>query len=64
MFEILPVTHTVRDMISARKSRDEIERKLKEPGSGFVSLRENALRLMREGITTSEEVLRVVNEED
>ncbi len=64
VFEILPVTHTVRDMISARKSRDEIERKLKEPGSGFVSLRENALRLMREGVTSSEEVLRVVNEED
>ncbi|MBR4157987.1 MAG: Flp pilus assembly complex ATPase component TadA [Oscillospiraceae bacterium] len=64
VFEILRVTHEVREMISARRSRGEIESKLKEKGSGFVSLRENALRLMREGITSSEEVLRVVNEED
>ena len=64
VFEILRVTHEVREMISARKSRGEIENKLKEKESGFVSLRENALRLMREGITSSEEVLRVVNEED
>ncbi len=64
VFEMLPVSHSVRAMISERKSRDEIEKKLKEPGSGFVSLRENALRLMREGVTSVEEVLRVVNEED
>jgi type IV pilus assembly protein PilB len=64
VFEMLPVNHTVRAMISARKDRDQIEQKLKEPGSGFVSLRENALRLLREGVTSAEEVLRVVNEED
>ena len=64
VFELLPVNHTVRSMISERKNRVEIEQKLKEPGSGFVSLRENALNLMREGITSAEEVLRVVNEEE
>ena len=63
VFEMLPVTHKVRNMISERKSRDDIEAELKKPASGFVSLRENALRLVLEGVTTGEEVLRVVNEE-
>ena len=64
VFEIMPITARVRDMISHRAGRTAIEQELKAPGSGFVSLRENALRLVREGITTSEEVLRVTNQED
>ena len=51
-------------MISERRSRDEIESELKRPDSGFVSLRENALRLVCEGVTTSEELMRVISEED
>ena len=63
VFEMLPVTIRIRDMINARKGREAIEKALRAPGSGFVSLQENAARLVKEGITTVEEVLRVVNEE-
>jgi len=64
VFEMLPINHKVREMISRRASRDEIERELKSSESGFVSLHENAVRLVEEGVTTGEEVLRVINEED
>ena len=64
VFEMLNINRTVRQMISGKASRDEIEAELKKPGSGFVSLRENALRLVREGVTTPSELLRVVSEDD
>ncbi len=64
VFEMLPVTRAVRTLISARANRSEIEAELKSSANGFVSLRANALRLVQEGVTTSEEVLRVINEED
>ncbi|MBE7002822.1 MAG: type II secretion system protein GspE [Ruminococcaceae bacterium] len=64
VFEMLPVTHAVRTLIYEQRGRDAIETELKRPESGFVSLRQNALRLMREGITTGEEVLRIVHEGD
>ena len=40
------------------------EKELKKPENGFVSLRENAVRLALQGVTTREEILRVINEED
>jgi type IV pilus assembly protein PilB len=64
VFEMLPVNRAVREMISARAGRETIEQALKAPESGFVSLRENAIRLVKEGVTTCEEVLRVTNEDD
>ena len=64
VFEMLPITRPVRTLISKRATREELENELKKPESGFVSLRENALRLVREGLTTGDEVLRVINEED
>jgi type IV pilus assembly protein PilB len=64
VFEMLEITSKVRAMISRRASRDEIEAELKKPESGFVSLRKNALRLVLEGVTTGEEVMRVISEED
>ena len=42
----------------------KLQEELKKPENGFVSLRENAMRLVREGITTTNELLRVVSEED
>ena len=63
VFEILPITHKVRTMISAKATRDEIEEELKKPGSGFVSLHDNGIRLVKEGITTGDEILRVINED-
>ena len=64
VFEMLIINSRVRRLISDGKSRDEIETELKRPDSGFVSLRENALRLVCEGVTTSEELMRVVSEDD
>ena len=64
VFEMLIITGRVRRLIAEGASRGEIEAELKKPESGFVSLRENALRLVREGITTSSELLRVISEDD
>ncbi|MBO4277686.1 MAG: Flp pilus assembly complex ATPase component TadA [Clostridia bacterium] len=64
VFEMLPVNSKVRALISKRASREEIESALKSEESGFVSLRDNALRLVKEGLTTGEEIIRVINEED
>ena len=63
VFEIFPLTIKVRRMIANHASREEIENVLTDPESGFVSLRENALKLVEEGVTTVEEVLRVVYED-
>ena len=64
VFEMLEITPKVRRMIADGASRLEIEDELKKPGSGFVSLRDNAIRLVREGVTTSSELMRVISEED
>lgn len=61
VFEMLPITRAVRALIYEQKGRDAIEKELRS-SNGFVSLLENALRLMREGVTTGEEVLRIVHE--
>ena len=61
---MLPINHKVRDLIYAQAGRVAIEAELKRPENGFVSMQQNALRLVREGITTAEEVRRVIHEED
>jgi type IV pilus assembly protein PilB len=58
------MNQAVRELISEKEKRSVIEEKLKSAQTGFVSMRENALRMMMEGITSSEEVMRVTNEED
>ena len=64
VFEMLVINSRVRRMIADGASRGEIEQELKKPENGFVSLHDNAMRLVREGITTTGELLRVVSEED
>ncbi len=64
VFEMLEVTSHVRGLISRRARREQIEEELKGPDTGFISLRKNAVRLVLEGVTTGEEVLRVISEED
>jgi len=64
VFEMLEITPKVRRMIADGVSRLEIEAELKKPDSGFVSLHDNAMRLVREGVTSSSELLRVISEED
>ena len=63
VFEIFPLTLQVRRMVAARVGREAIEEVLKDPASGFTSLRENAIRLVEEGKTTADEVLRVIYED-
>jgi type IV pilus assembly protein PilB len=64
VFEMLPVTHAIRSLIYEQRGHDAIEAELRKPENNFVSLRENAMRLMLEGTTTPDEVRRIVNEEN
>ena len=63
VFEIFPLSIQVRRMIAANAGREAIEKLLTQPDSGFVSLRQNAIKLVEEGKTTVDEVLRVVYED-
>lgn len=63
VFEIFPLTIKVRRMIAGHASREQLEDVLKDPSSGFVSLRDNAIKLVEEGVTTGDEVLRVIYED-
>ena len=63
VFEIFPLTIQVRRLIAKGAGREALEGLLKDPVIGFVSLRENAIRLVEEGKTTGEEVLRVIYED-
>jgi len=63
VFEIFPLTIQVRRLIAKGAGREALEALLKDPSIGFVSLRENALRLVEEGKTTGDEVLRVIYED-
>lgn len=63
IFEIMSITRAVRNMIYDRSGRDALEKELHSEKSGFVSLAQNAVRMVLEGQTTTEEVLRVVNED-
>ncbi|MBQ7677064.1 MAG: type II/IV secretion system protein, partial [Lachnospiraceae bacterium] len=64
VYEILTVTPKIRDLIYAKASRSDIEEELKTKESDFVSLKDNALKLVEEGVTTSFEALRIINEVD
>jgi len=61
VFEILIIDREIRGMISAGATRSQIDDALTRPGSGFVSLMQNAVRLILDGTTTVEEVARVIN---
>ena len=61
VFEIMNVDHQVRRVIAENKGRQALEQSLR--AGGFVSLQENGRRLVMEGITTTEEILRVVYQE-
>ena len=63
VFEIFPLTIQVRRMVAKGAGREAIEQLLKDPASEFVSLKDNALKLVAEGKTTSDEVLRVIYED-
>ena len=62
VFEIMMITPSIRDLISRKAGRTAIEEELKKPGNNFVTLREAALKLVFEGVTTLSEVMRITNE--
>ena len=64
VFEILNLNARLRRLISDGTGRAAIEEELRKPEYDFVSLRQNALRLVLEGTTTASEVMRVINEGD
>lgn len=64
VFEIFEVTPAIREMIYKDAGRTAIEKELAKPESGFVSLPKNAIRLVQDGVTTTSEVLRIINEVD
>ena len=62
VFEILEITPEIRLLISQQAGRPAIEQELASAHSEFKTLRENAIQLVEEGITTTEEVQRVIYE--
>ena len=58
--EVLKVTSTIKEMILKGSSADEIEKMAKE--EGMMTMIEDGIFLAAEGITSTEEVLRVVSE--
>lgn len=64
VFEMLPIGRVIRRSIAAGAGRNAIEAELAKEDSGYVSLRDNAIRLVKEGLTTVSEVMRVIVEED
>ena len=66
VFEFLLVDRAIRTMISDGSARAQIEAYLKDAAqkTGFISLRDNGLRLLAEGVTSVEELLRVIAVED
>ncbi len=63
VFEILQMTPKLRDLIYHNAGRTAIEEELAKPESNFVSLTQNAISLVEQGLTTPMEVLRIVNED-
>ena len=62
VFEILEITPEIRLLISQQAGRPAIEQELASAHSEFKTVRENAIQLVEEGITTAEEVQRVIYE--
>jgi general secretion pathway protein E len=58
VFEIMPLDETLRDLIAARASPDRIHQLAVE--KGMTTLVDNGLRMAREGLTSLEEVLRIL----
>jgi general secretion pathway protein E len=62
IFEVLPFTESLKDLTTADTDIAAITKKART--EGMVTLRENAVKKLLQGITTYQEVLRVTWEED
>jgi general secretion pathway protein E len=58
-FEVLPYSEAIRKMTTPKANMENIRIRAKE--EGMVTLRENAIQKMLDGVTTYEEVLRVTS---
>lgn len=56
IFEVLPMTHTIREMIVKEASSDDL--KMQARREGVIMLREDGLIKVKAGITTMDEVMR------
>ena len=59
IYEVMPYSDSLQKMTTARVNFDNLRRRAKE--EGMVTLRQNAIRKMLEGVTTPKEVLRVTS---
>ncbi|MBR3242143.1 MAG: Flp pilus assembly complex ATPase component TadA [Parasporobacterium sp.] len=60
VFEILYLTRAVKNVISRKGNREEIEALIKHDRKNFITIRENAIRLVLDGTTTFSEAVRVI----
>ena len=58
IYEIMVIDADIRDLIIEHKSAQEIKAKARE--KGMRTLMENGMLLVEQGVTTKEEILRVV----
>lgn len=61
IFELAPVTDTMRELIYKKAPDIEIEKHLRK--MGLIDIRQDGFRKIEEGVTTLEEVLRVTEED-
>jgi type II secretory ATPase GspE/PulE/Tfp pilus assembly ATPase PilB-like protein len=60
IFELLTVTEEIKNMVTAKRSANEIKKKALE--QGMRVLRDDGMEKVKSGVTTAEEVLRVTEE--
>ncbi len=60
IFELLTVTEEIKNMVTAKRSANEIKKKAIE--QGMRVLRDDGMEKVKTGVTTAEEVLRVTEE--
>ncbi|MPN25909.1 hypothetical protein SDC9_173330 [bioreactor metagenome] len=63
VFEILVINSKLREAIARGDKREKLEKIVNESGH-YVTLRDNARRLVLEGTTTVEEARRIINSAD
>ncbi len=59
-YEVLPVTSTIKELIIGGSSDDAIEAQARK--EGMLSMSEDGIFKAAQGVTTIEEVLRVITE--
>ena len=64
VFEILQITPDIQELIYKNTGRAAIVKELEKPDSDFVSMADNAVKLVTDGVTTPMEVTRIINEVD